>query len=86
MSPRLQTLPRAPRYDAAAATLSLGGYTDAWVLGSGLPTSLPPGEYAVTGRDLMATGIMLTVENRYHVRLPHPAPASAATYAPGVYA
>ena len=71
--------PPAPALDDAAGLLRLSGYTDGWELGTGLPESLPPGEYAVTGRRLTPHGLLVQVVGRYHVRLPLPA-VHAVTY------
>ena len=61
-----------PTLDDAAGLLRLRSYTDAWRLGTGLPSSLPPGEYAVTGRRLTPHGLIVEVIDRYRVRLPLP--------------
>ena len=70
-----------PTLDASAGLLRLSGYTDAWRLGTGLPSSLPPGEYAVTGRKLTPHGLIVEVVGLYRVRLPLPA-SRATTYSP----
>ena len=62
-----------PILDDAAGLLRLKTYTDAWRLGTGLPSSLPPGEYAVTGRKLTPYGLIVEVVGSYRVRLPLPA-------------
>ena len=75
-----------PILDEAAGLLRLRSYTDAWRLGTGLPSSLPPGEYAVTGRRLTPYGLIVEVVDRYRVRLPLPAGRSVidapTSYAP----
>ena len=62
-----------PTLDDSAGLLRLRSYTDAWVVGTGLPSSLPPGEYAVTGRRLTPHGLIVEVLDSYRVRLPLPA-------------
>ena len=74
-----------PTLDDAAGLLRLCSYTDAWTLGTGLPSSLPPGEYAVTGRRLTPHGLIVEVLDRYRVRLPLPA-SRATTYTPVAFA
>ncbi|NNJ26757.1 hypothetical protein [Alienimonas chondri] len=61
-----------PTFDESAGLLRLQSYTDAWRLGTGLPSSLPPGEYAVTGRRLTPYGLIVEVVGSYRVRLPLP--------------
>ena len=60
----------SPLYDSAAGTLRLSAYTDAWRLGTGLPESLPPGEYAVAARRLTPHGTVLELAGGYRIRLP----------------
>ena len=59
-----------PVFDSAAGTLRLHGYTDAWRLGTGLPESLPPGDYAVAARRLTPHGTVLELSGGYRIRLP----------------
>ncbi|QDT17272.1 hypothetical protein [Alienimonas californiensis] len=61
-----------PILDDSAGLLRLKTYTDAWRLGTGLPSSLPPGEYAVTGRRPTPYGLIVEVVGSYRVRLPLP--------------
>ena len=60
----------SPQYDPAAGTLRLSAYTDAWRLGTGLPESLPPGEYAVAGSRLTPHGTVLELACGSRIRLP----------------
>ena len=63
-----------PIYDAPAALLRLSTYTDAWRLGTGLPESLPPGDYPVAARRLTPHGTVLELAGGYRVRLPFERP------------
>lgn len=62
-----------PTLEDSARLLRLRSYTDAWLVGTGLPASLPPGEYAVTARRLTPYGLIVEVLGNYRVRLPLPA-------------
>ncbi|MEM9701168.1 MAG: hypothetical protein AAF907_01840 [Planctomycetota bacterium] len=61
-----------PQLDQSAGTLRLRTYTDAWKIGTGLPSSLPPGEYAVTDRRLTPHGLIIEVIGGYKIRFPLP--------------
>ena len=62
-------------------SVHLSRYTGGWALGTGLPTAVPPGRHAVTGRQLLPGGLFLEIDRLTRIRLPLSA-TRAGTYAP----
>ena len=43
-------------------------YTRAWAIGTGLPVTLAPGNYRITGEDQIGSSVHLRLEETYRLR------------------
>ncbi len=57
----------APAPHKTERYLQLKTYTPAWKIGTGLPDSLPPGQYHVTGEDCVDGVTYILLNNAYRV-------------------
>ena len=75
-------MPRTLRIEPDGSVY-LSHYTEGWSLGTGLPTSVPPGRHDVTGRQLRSGGLFLEIDRLIRIRLPLTVP-NVGTFAPSV--
>ena len=43
-------------------------YTQAWAIGTGLPVTLAPGNYRITGEDQIGSNVHLRLDDTYRLR------------------